>query len=214
LDEIEAVLRQQAGVRDCVVLLREDVPDTPRLVAYVVTQPEQSASVKEWQRAVGEVLPEYMLPSAYVLLDALPRTPNGKLDRLALPAPSQDRSLSETAYVAPRTPIEAELATIWSQLLGLERVGIHDNFFEVGGHSLLITQIIARLRDVFQVELPLRVLFKSPTVAELSSTIERVKARSDELRKPSVTAISRDTYRLKRSSLAGIADSSRTKTEG
>ena len=214
LGEIEAVLRQQAGVRDCVVLLREDVPDTPRLVAYVVTQPEQSASVKEWQRAVGEVLPEYMLPSAYVLLDALPRTPNGKLDRLALPAPSQDRSLSETAYVAPRTPIEAELATIWSQLLGLERVGIHDNFFEVGGHSLLITQIIARLRDVFQVELPLRVLFKSPTVAELSSAIERVKARSDELRKPSVTAISRDTYRLKRSSLAGIADSSRTKTEG
>jgi len=155
-----------------------------------------------------------MVPSAFAFLEALPLTSNGKLDRRALPAPRENQLIADTAYVAPRTPIEAELAAMWSQLLGVERVGIHDNFFEVGGHSLLVTQAVARIRDVFEVELPLRLLFKVSTVAELAQAIERVKARSEELRKPAVSAVSREVYRLKRGSLTKVVDRSHAKTEG
>ena len=106
------------------------------------------------------------------------------------------------------------LVAIWSQLLGVERVGIHDNFFELGGHSLLITQAVARIRDVFEVELPLRVLFKVSTIAELAKAIEKVKARSEELRKPAIATASREVYLLRRGSLLKVADSSLTEMEG
>ena len=122
--------------------------------------------------------------------------------------------MAETTYVAPSTPIETELAALWSQLLGVERVGIHDDFFEVGGHSLLVTQAVARIRDIFEVELPLRVLFKVSTVAELAQTIERVKARSEELRKPAVAPAAREAYRLKRFALAEVSETSPVKMEG
>ena len=201
LGEIEAVLNRHAAVRECVVLAREDTPGNQRLVAYVVPQQGQTISVDELSSYLKDLLPEYMVPSAFVPLRALPLTANGKLDRNALPASNQSDSLSEVAFVAPRTPIEEELAAIWCEVLEVEHVSVHDNFFEAGGHSLLITQVVARIRDVFQVELPLRVLFKTPTIAGIAESIERMKARSEELRKPSVVAISREAHRTQRSSL-------------
>ena len=171
-----------------------------RLVAYIIvttTQQQQqdddnnddSSSVVEWQSEEGvststsalrqfvkEKLPEYMIPSAFVRLLRLPLTPNGKVDRKALPAPDQTRpELEGVDYVAPSTPIEEQLVEIWKQLLGLERVGIHDNFFELGGHSLLATQLVSRLRaaDKEGVEIPLRIVFESPTIAGIADFIER-----------------------------------------
>ena len=117
-------------------------------------------------------LPEYMIPSAFVMLERLPLTPNGKVDRRALPAPEKGRSSLRDRYVQPRTAVEQQLAQIWAEVLGLADVGIHDNFFELGGHSLLATQVVSRIRTTFTVELPLRVLFESPTVAELALRVE------------------------------------------
>ena len=119
-------------------------------------------------------LPEYMIPSAFVMLERLPLTPNGKVDRRALPAPEKGRSSLRDRYVQPRTAVERQLAQIWMEVLGLAEVGIHDNFFELGGHSLLATQVVSRIRTTFTVELPLRVLFESPTVAELALRVEGV----------------------------------------
>jgi acyl carrier protein len=120
-----------------------------------------------------------MVPSAFVMLEALPLTPNGKVDRRALPAPDTLRPELDEAFVAPRTSVEELLAGIWSQVLNLERVGIHDNFFHLGGHSLLATQVMSRVYKTFQIELPLRCLFESPTIAGLAEHIETaIKAGS------------------------------------
>jgi len=171
LGEIEAVLTEHPGVRATVVLAREDEPGNKRLVAYVIPDQEPAPNTTELRRFLQEQLPEYMVPSAFVLLKALPLTPNGKVDRQALPAPDHARPELEKTFVAPRTPTEEVLAGIWAEVLGLERIGIHDNFFELGGHSLLATQVTSRLRTAFQVEIPLRQLFESPTVADLSAII-------------------------------------------
>ncbi|HSF74327.1 MAG TPA: thioester reductase domain-containing protein, partial [Microcoleus sp.] len=130
-----------------------------------------SQLIENLRSFLKEQLPEYMIPSAFVVLKALPLTPNGKIDRQALPAPSIAANFTDT-FVGPRTPGEEILAGIWSQLLNLKKVGIHDNFFDLGGHSLLITQLLAKVRESFQVELPLRVLFEAPTVAGLAEKIE------------------------------------------
>jgi acyl carrier protein len=118
-----------------------------------------------------------MRPSAFIFLDALPLTPNGKIDRSALPRPDPSRRELKGTYVAPRTAIEADLASIWAEVLRHETVGVEDNFFELGGHSLMATQLISRVRSSFAIELPLRNLFESPTVAELASVIVRLQAR-------------------------------------
>ena len=137
--------------------------------------------VPQLRRFLQERLPEYMVPSAFELLEALPLTPNGKLDRLALPAPEQVRPELEEAYVAPRTPAEERLAKIWGQVLSLKQIGIYDNFFtELGGHSLLAMQLVSRVREAFQVELPLRRLFETPTIAELAVVIEELLIREIE----------------------------------
>jgi acyl carrier protein len=115
-----------------------------------------------------EKLPDYMLPSAFVVLDCLPMTPNGKLDRRALRAPETGRPDLPVAFAVPRTALEVQLAAIWAEVLRLQQVGIHDNFFELGGHSLLATQVISRIRNTFHVEVPLRRLFEAPTVASLA----------------------------------------------
>jgi acyl carrier protein len=120
-------------------------------------------------------LPEYMVPSAFVALDVLPLSPNGKVDRNALPVPECARPELEETYRAPATPVEQALAGLWAEVLGLERVGTQDNFFELGGHSLLATQVISRLRKTLQVELPLRALFEAPTVAALAERVEQVR---------------------------------------
>jgi acyl carrier protein len=115
-----------------------------------------------------------MIPSAFVTLDALPLTPNGKLDRKALPAPERTRSGADESFVAPATPTETALATIWCEVLQLKQVGTRDNFFELGGHSLLMTQVLSRVCESFQVKLPLRRLFESPTIAGLAVVLEEV----------------------------------------
>jgi len=169
LGEIEAMLAQHKGVTESVVLARDDDGDT-RLVAYVVGG--EAVTVSDLHSYVKERLPEYMVPSAFVLLERLPLTSNGKIDRRALPAPSGLRPEFTHEYVAPRTVIELEVAKIWTTVLGVERVGIHDNFFELGGHSLLATQVVTRLRDTLKSELPLRHIFEYPTVQALATTIE------------------------------------------
>jgi hypothetical protein len=166
LGEIETVLRQHPHSREAVVLCRETDGTEKRLVAYVVTESPQ-ATAAEFRTYLQERLPAYMVPAAFVLLDALPLTANGKVDRRALPAPVS-RSTAN-AYTAPRTPVEEKLAAIWTEVLGLPRVGVHDDFFDSGGHSLLTIRVLSRVRDVFNIDLPLRGLFDSPTVAGMAN---------------------------------------------
>ncbi len=174
LGEVEALLGQISDVQASCAVVREDIPGDKRLVAYIVPEPEQTISVSEVRNFLKEKLPEYMLPSAIVILEALPLSPNRKLDRRALPAPDLHNQLSDQ-YVAPRNPIEEILSLIWAQVLKVERVGIHDNFFELGGHSLLATQLVSRVRTSLKIELPLRSLFAAPTVAQLSQKIQQLQ---------------------------------------
>jgi amino acid adenylation domain-containing protein len=171
LGEIEAVLSQHPAVWEVLVLDWEDEPGNKRLVAYVVSDPKSALTTDELRGFVEEKLPHYMVPSAFVLLEALPLTHNGKVDRQALPAPNP---VQRELFVAPRTAAEEIVAGIWKQVLGIEQVGVGDNFFELGGHSLMTTQVISRLRQVFQVELPIRSLFDSPTVEGLVNSIAKV----------------------------------------
>jgi amino acid adenylation domain-containing protein len=180
LGEIEALLGSHPAIWESVVVVREDQPGDKRLVAYVVPQTEQSPTVLELRQFLKAKLPEYMVPSAFVLLESLPLTSNGKVDRRALPTHELDSTLLEK-YIAPRTPIEEMLALLWAQVLKLERVGIHDNFFEVGGHSLLATQLLSRIRTSFKVELPLRELFARATIAELAQSIGQLQQQNLEL---------------------------------
>ncbi len=174
LGEIEAVLARHPSVRQAVVVAREDVPGDKRLVAYLVTTQEPSPAISELRSFLKEQLPEYMLPSAFVFLEALPLTSNGKVDHRALPALDTVRLEQTGDYVAPRTPAEEILASIWAQVLHLERVSIHDNFFDLGGHSLLAAQIIIRLHNTFQLDLPMSSIFRSPTIADLTVVIEEM----------------------------------------
>ncbi|HKV07314.1 MAG TPA: amino acid adenylation domain-containing protein [Thermoanaerobaculia bacterium] len=173
LGEIEAALRRLEGVRDAVVAAREDGPAGKRLVAYVVPAGEKAPSVADLRNALKDSLPEYMVPSAFVVLESLPVTPSGKVDRRALPAPDSVRPDLDAHYQAPHTPVQEMLAEIWSDLLGVERIGIHDDFFQLGGHSLLVAKLAARVRQAFKVELSLIDAFKSPTIAELAERIEK-----------------------------------------
>jgi amino acid adenylation domain-containing protein len=171
LGEIEAALAKHPAVQSAVVLAREDAPGDKRLVAYIVPDPEAAAEdlTAELRQSLQSQMPAYMVPSAMVMLDVLPLTPNGKLDRAALPAPDVIRD--EATLVAPRTPIEEQLAALWQELLGIEQLGVHDNFFELGGHSILATQLMTRINDVFAVEIPLRQLFEQPTIEALALVI-------------------------------------------
>ncbi|HYK43323.1 MAG TPA: amino acid adenylation domain-containing protein [Thermoanaerobaculia bacterium] len=171
LGEIESALSACAGVARAVCLVRDDGPPGKRLVAYVVAEPGVTLDLADVRTSLKRTLPEYMLPSAFVVLEALPLTPNGKLDRRRLPAP--DRTGEEpAATVEPRGPVEELLAGIWESLLGVERVGAFDDFFELGGHSLLATQVLARVRADLRVDVPLRAIFEEPTLAGLAKRIE------------------------------------------
>jgi acyl carrier protein len=150
-----------------VVVAREDAPGEKRLVAYVVGAVEADAL----RAHLRQSLPEYMVPAAFVFLDALPLTPNGKLDRKALPAP--ELASAEERYVAPRTPVEEVLAEIWAEVLGLEWVGVHDSFFDLGGHSLLIMRLLAKIQATFDLEISIRTVFSMPTLEAMAGEIER-----------------------------------------
>jgi len=170
LGEIETVLGRHPGVREAVVVAREDAPGGKRLIAYVVAR-EEPPTTSKMRDYLKKRLPEYMLPSSFVVLDALPLTATGKVDRNALPAPEQARPELAQVYVAPRTAVEEVLCGVFSEVLQIERVGVHDSFFELGGHSLLATQVASRVRETLRVELALRRLFEAPSVAELAEVI-------------------------------------------
>lgn len=172
-NEIVTVLNRHPAVEASLVVGREDSPGDKRLVAYIVPVPQSQPTEGALRDFLRISLPDYMVPAIFVPLEALPLGPHGKLDRAALPAPDGANMLRQTNFVAPRTPVEKRLARILSGLLDLEQVGIEDNFFLLGGHSLLGTQVIARVRDAFGVELPLRSLFEAPTVAGLAAEIEQ-----------------------------------------
>jgi amino acid adenylation domain-containing protein len=189
--EIAVTLAEHSAVKDAVVVAREDSPGDRRLVAYAVPAVDGSPpAVEELRGFLQARLPDQMIPSAFVFLDAMPLTPSGKLDRQALPAPQQTRAgLEETE--TPRTPVEEAIAEIWIALLKLESVGVHDNFFALGGHSLLAVQVVARLRDVFGFDLPLRAFFEAPTVAGLAERIEATTRLLEE-----ITSLPADQLRL------------------
>ena len=176
LGEIEAVLGAIDGVAASVAVVREDVAGDGRLVAYVVAAAGVELTVAGLREALKAKLPEYMVPSAFVTLDALPLTPNGKVDRSALPAPG---ATPAPAYVAPLAGTEEVLASIWSDVLGIATIGRHDQFFEIGGHSLLATQVVSRIRAAFNVELALKTLFEAPTLAALAAIISELSTRSE-----------------------------------
>ena len=156
---------------------RKKNPGDQRLVAYVVGEQGESFDAAEIRKYLKQKLPEYMIPSAFVLLDELPLTPNGKVDRKEMPAPDHGRPELDDAFVAPRNPVEAILANIWAEVLKLEKVGIRDNFFNLGGHSLLVMQVVSGMRNAFSVEVPLGRMFDAPTIAEMATIITENQAR-------------------------------------
>jgi amino acid adenylation domain-containing protein len=179
LGEIEAALNQHVGVRETVVVARPDGHGGNRLIAYVVESAAQAATAGELRRHLKNTLPEYMIPSAFVTLEALPMMPNGKVDRRRLPEADAARPELDEVYEAPRSELERTIASVWQEVLRVENVGVHDNFFNLGGHSLLIVQVNSRLREVLQTDLSIIEMFKFPTVSALAEHL------SDETPKPS-----------------------------
>lgn len=171
LGEIEALLSQHPGVQQTVVIARETRPGDKHLVSFIVPNQKQIPTIEELRHFLKHKLPDYMVPSIFVILESIPLTSGGKVDRRALSTLELSQMSAEFGFVSPRTPTEEILAELWTEVLGLERVGIHDNFFELGGHSLLATQLVSRIRQAFSVALPLRAVFENPTIAELAELV-------------------------------------------
>ncbi|MEH1894384.1 MAG: amino acid adenylation domain-containing protein [Nostoc sp.] len=169
LGEIEVAINQYPAVKETVVVVSEESVNSKRLVAYVVPQKEQTLAIPELRSFLESKLPHYMLPSAFVCLEALPLTPNGKVDRKALPVPDTARPELEVVYQPPQTEREKTIADIWQEVLNVENVGIHDNFFELGGHSLLLVQVHSKLQKTFERDFPLVEMFQYPTVSYLAT---------------------------------------------
>lgn len=209
--EIEAVLSKYTDVQEAIVVVREDVPGDQRLVAYIVTShyservPNQVIT-RNLRNFLKQKLPEYMVPNSFILLDTLPLTPSGKVDRKALqqysPTVASDTTPElEAEFAAPRNAIEQTIAGVWTEVLRCDRIGIRDHFFDLGGHSLLATQVISRLRELFRVELSLRLMFESPSVAELAEAIAQLQSTPATAPELAITSVSRAAYRMKRSAL-------------
>jgi amino acid adenylation domain-containing protein len=197
LVEIETALGEHPGVRQAKVLVDNRPAGGQGLVAYVVPRHEAAPSIGALRGFLKAKLPSHMIPSKFVSLNALPLTPNGKVDGKALPAPSDSRPDLGEGYVAPRTLTEEALADIWAVLLKVDRIGIHDDFFDLGGHSLLATRLISRVREIFQVEMPLRTLFEEPSLAGFARAImDRKNSRAQHSPLPSIPALPRQLQRL------------------
>ena len=179
LGEIESVLRQYPGVNDVVVMARK-IGNDNRLVAYLLAEGDAELQVVDLREFLQHHLPDYMIPAHFVVLDAFPLTPAGKVDRKALPDPDSSRMAAGTEYVAPRNDIEEKLAGIAAELLAVDTVGVYDNFFELGGHSLLATQFISRVREAFDVDIELRTLFEHPTIAQIAEEIQTKRQGQDQ----------------------------------
>jgi amino acid adenylation domain-containing protein len=184
LGEIETVLLQHAAVQQAIVIVWEVHQDDKRLAAYIIPNRKPAPTPSELHHFLKKQLPDYMVPTAFIMLEKLPLTPNGKIDRNALPDP--EKRYINKELIPPRTPIEQLLTTIWAEVLGGEQVGVHDDFFELGGHSLLATQILSRLRERFGVEISLAELFETPTIAGLAQYLN-----NDSRPSPAIPAISR-----------------------
>ena len=201
LGEIEAVLARHAAVKQVVVVAREDEQGDKRLLAYVVSSREQTATGavggEELRAYLKQQLPDYMVPQAVMLLPKLPLTANGKIDRQALPEPEQ--AAHARTYVAPRTATEQTIAGIWAEVLRREptQISLDDNFFDLGGHSLLATQVVSRLRERFVVEIPVRVMFDQPSVSRLAEAVEQAQADAADVdaEEMAIAPVSRDAYR-------------------
>jgi len=183
--EIVAALDRCSVVQASVVIARDDAHGEKHLVAYVLLASNAQPSTVELRSFLKLELPAHMVPAIFCRVETLPLTPNGKVDTTALPAPDVENTLRDEPFVAPRTPVEERLAATLSSLLALEHLSVNDNFFMLGGHSLLGTQLISQMRGVFGVEIGLRALFDSPTIAQLAVEIERliqakVEAMSEE----------------------------------
>ncbi|APF18136.1 amino acid adenylation domain protein [Caldithrix abyssi DSM 13497] len=187
LGEIENVLQENDQVQDAVAVVRSDFANDPRLVAYIIPADKETFDEASLRAFLKERLPDYMVPGWFVLLERFPLTPNGKIDRKALPRPDYAQSEKQEEWVAPRTPDEEILAGIWQEILHLPQVGVHNNFFELGGHSLLATQLMSRIREAFGVELPLKDLFEAPTIAELTLKIEQARLQTTGVKIPPLT---------------------------
>ena len=196
LGEIESVLNTQEGVNTSVVLAKEVSDGNKQLVAYIVpsrdTENDASLNIRELREELSKTLPDYMVPSLFVRLDAMPLTSNGKVDKKALPEPEGNLEMTNE-YVAASTEIEKKLVDIWQELLGVERVGIHDNFFELGGHSLVATQVASKIRTDLNIELPLKTLITSPTVAQLFRKITSINAYVEQF--PEIVINAQDRYK-------------------
>jgi acyl carrier protein len=186
LGEIEAVLSQHPAVRQAVVMAREDTPGEKRLVAYVELQKDQSTTATELKDHVTKQVPTYMVPSAFLLLETLPLTPNGKVDRRALPAPEPGRSVVEENYVAPRQPVEQQLVQIWEELLEVQPIGIKDDFFALGGDSLMAVRLFDRIAEVCGKKLPLSTLFAGATIEHVTKILAE-ETKKAESRAPLIT---------------------------
>ncbi|SFK99920.1 non-ribosomal peptide synthetase [Brevibacillus centrosporus] len=185
IGEIENVLGEYPGVKQSLILTREDVPGDKKLVGYVVMNSQISIDKSvdnlstDLRRFIGERLPDYMIPGAFVILEEIPLTTNGKIDKRLLPPPNSELH-TDNGYSAPRSETEKSIAKIYSQLLQIKKIGINDNFFEIGGNSLVATQLISRIRDLFQVDLLFSKLFNNPTVAKLSNVIDSLKENNKQ----------------------------------
>jgi acyl carrier protein len=191
LGEVEAMLESDPAVAKAVAVVRELAPGDSRLIAYVVAVPGAELNLTRVRTTARRVLPQYMLPSAIVPLDAFPLTRNGKIDRKALPIPENVEAVA-TVYVAPRTPTEDGVVAAWRDVLRRERVGVHDNFFELGGHSLIAMRIMSRIQESFGVRLPLNAVLEWPTVEQLAAKIdERRAAGASEVPEVAITRATR-----------------------
>jgi acyl-coenzyme A synthetase/AMP-(fatty) acid ligase/acyl carrier protein len=171
--EIEIVLNKHPSIQKSVVVAREDIRGDRRLVAYIVLAPGAHVTASALRDILKKYLLDYMIPTAFVVLEAFPITTNGKLDRVALPEPDAANTLQDGAFSPPSSPLERELNGIITKLLKVDKVGVDDNFFMLGGHSLLGTQLIARLADAYDIDLKLRALFEAPTIRLLAAKVER-----------------------------------------
>jgi hypothetical protein len=168
--EVQAALRQHPSVEAALVLVREDPRGVKRLVAYLAVASDKPADTRALRQFLAQRLPDYMIPSAFVVMDSLPLTASGKVDRGRLPTPDWELGM-QTDFIAPRSPVEKKLGELWGKVLGLKQVGIYNNFFELGGHSLLATQFMSRLNAALGLDLPLSTLFNQPTIEELAPVV-------------------------------------------
>jgi amino acid adenylation domain-containing protein len=181
LEEIETLLNKHPAVREVVIEALEDESSDTSLVAYIAAKESQTPTAAELRKFLREQLPEHMVPSAFVFLEAFPLTPIGKIDRKALPAPNHTRSELQATFVAARTPVEKELVRIWTEVLGVEQVGIHDNFFDLGGNSLRLAEVNRKVCEVLGKELPLIEMFGHPTISNLADYITQKQHKEDAL---------------------------------